>query len=145
METAAASAPAPAVDPAREIRLFGTSDSQLPLDTPSLISAMIESGKGISDLIFSPGRPLQVERHGELTAVDVPGLEVLEPADTSRIARDLIGGNPHSLETLENEGAVDLPYSIPSRTQLTIFGPKPTAKASTFMPHFRATKKWPHS
>ena len=120
METAAASAPAPAVDPAREIRLFGTSDSQLPLDTPSLISAMIESGKGISDLIFSPGRPLQVERHGELTAVDVPGLDVLAPADTSRIARDLIGGSAHSLETLENEGAVDLAYSIPSRTRFRV-------------------------
>ena len=74
METAGAVTPA---DPAREVRLFGTPDSQLPLDTPSLIAAMIDSGKGISDLIFSPGRPLQVERHGELTPVVVPGFDVL--------------------------------------------------------------------
>ena len=37
------------------------------LDTPTLIITMLSVGKGISDLIFSPGRPPQVERHGELT------------------------------------------------------------------------------
>ena len=61
------------------------------IDTPVLIVAMLESGQGISDLIFSPGRPPQVEQHGELTAVVVPGLPLLVPDDTARIARDLIG------------------------------------------------------
>src|SRR3954466_1169528 len=122
METAAfsAPAPAPAVDPAREIRLFGTSDSQLALDTPSLIGAMLESGKGISDLIFSPGRPLQVERHGELTPVEVPGLDVLTPVDTARIARDLIGGGTLMLHALEQDGATDFSYSLPSRARFRV-------------------------
>ena len=35
--------------------------------------AMLDSGKGISDLIFSPSRPPQVERQGELVSVEVPG------------------------------------------------------------------------
>ena len=30
---------------------------------------MLDVGTGISDLIFSPGRPPQVERYGELVAV----------------------------------------------------------------------------
>src|SRR5688572_24286672 len=36
-------------------------------------------------------------------------------------------------------------YSMPSRVQLIIFGPNPIANASTFMPHLRATQKWPNS
>ena len=51
--------------------LFGASGGVLrSIGTPAVIAAMLESGPGISDLIFSPGRPPQVEKHGELTAVD---------------------------------------------------------------------------
>ena len=83
------------------------------IDTPVLIVAMLESGKGISDLIFSPGRPPQVEQHGELAAVVVPGLPLLVPDDTARIARDLIGNNEQALRTLKEQGACDLSYMLP--------------------------------
>ena len=53
--------------------LFGAPSAVAPpIETPALIAAMLESGKGISDLIFSPGRPPQVEKHGELIAVAMP-------------------------------------------------------------------------
>jgi len=39
-----------------EARLFGA-QGQGTVSTPALIGAMLDSGKGISDLIFSPGRP----------------------------------------------------------------------------------------
>ena len=45
--------------------LFGTSDARA-IATPRLIQQMLDSGDGISDLVFSPGRPPQVERFGEL-------------------------------------------------------------------------------
>ena len=45
--------------------LFGT-DKTRAMATPALIQEMINSGDGISDLVFSPGRPPQVERHGDL-------------------------------------------------------------------------------
>src|SRR5687767_301944 len=79
--TTLATAPAPAsLD---EILLFGSAvGTPGVVSTPALITAMLDSGKGISDLIFSPGRPLQVERHGELTSVPVPQLPVLQPEDT---------------------------------------------------------------
>ena len=47
---------------------------------------MIDSGAGISDLIFSPGRPPQVERHGELCRSPMAELPVLRPEDTGGIA-----------------------------------------------------------
>ncbi|MGE0704171.1 MAG: type IV pilus twitching motility protein PilT [Vicinamibacterales bacterium] len=88
------------------------------IETPALVTAML--GQGVSDLIFSPGRPPQVERHGELTPVAVEGIATLQPADTIRIARDLIGGNPHSLRTLQDQGACDLSYSLPERGRFRV-------------------------
>ena len=73
--------------------------------TPALIMVMLDSGKGISDLIFSPSRPPQVERQGELVSVDVPGLTMLSPEDTARIAKDLVGDNAQALATLKEQGA----------------------------------------
>ncbi len=88
--------------------------------TPALIAAMLESGSGISDLIFSPGRPPQVERHGNLTAVAVPQLPVLRPEDTARIASDLIGTNELVLRALHEQGACDLSYSLPERSRFRV-------------------------
>jgi twitching motility protein PilT len=102
-----------------EARLFGAPASA-PWTTDTLILAMLDSGKGISDLVFSPGRPLQVERHGELSPVHVDGLDTLTEEDTARIARDLIGGHQQSLQALEQEGAADFSYSIPSRARFRV-------------------------
>src|SRR5687768_5390488 len=117
--TTLATAPAPAsLD---EILLFGSAvGTPGVVSTPSLITAMLDSGKGISDLIFSPGRPLQVERHGELTSVPVPQLPVLQPEDTARIARDLIDGNEQALLALKDQGSCDLSYSLPHRSRFRV-------------------------
>jgi twitching motility protein PilT len=90
------------------------------METPALIAAMLDSGKGISDLIFSPGRPPQVEQHGELVAVKVPGVPVLQADDVARVARDLIGSNEQALRTLKEQGACDLSYSFPERGRFRV-------------------------
>src|SRR4051812_44570160 len=90
------------------------------IDTASLILAMLHSGTGISDLIFSPGRPPQVERHGQLTAVTVPGAATLTADDTARVARDLVGKNEHALRTLKDEGSCDLSYSLPEHARFRV-------------------------
>src|SRR5215213_4021507 len=90
------------------------------VETPSLILAMLNSGTGISDLIFSPGRPPQVERHGELTGVTVPGLPMLLADDTARIARDLVGKNEQALKMLKDQGACDLSYSLPEHARFRV-------------------------
>ena len=92
----------------------------VPLATPALIMAMLDSGNGISDLIFSPSRPPQVERQGELVPVEVPSLPLLAPEDTSRIAKDLIGQNAQALATLKDQGACDFSYAIPERARFRV-------------------------
>jgi twitching motility protein PilT len=91
-----------------------------PISTAALLTAMLDSGAGISDLFFSPGRPPQVEKQGVLTPVAIPQLPVLRPEDTSRIARDLVGQNAQALRTLKDEGSCDLSYSLPERTRFRV-------------------------
>ena len=44
--------------------------------TPALLGAMLRAADKISDLVFSPGRPPQVQVHGQLIAVQVAGLRL---------------------------------------------------------------------
>jgi twitching motility protein PilT len=84
---------------------------------------MLAAGEGISDLIFSPGRPPQVEQHGELTGVEVADVPTLETEHTARVALELIGGNEHALRTLKDSGACDISYSVPNcaRFRVNVF------------------------
>jgi twitching motility protein PilT len=101
--------------------LFGASSAESnAMFTPAVILAMIGSGNGISDLIFSPGRPPQVEQHGQLAAVSIAELPLLLPEHTARIARSLIGTNEQALRTLKAEGAADLSYMIPGRARFRV-------------------------
>ena len=67
-------------------------------EAPKLIAAarlvvgMVTAVKGVSDLIFSPGRAPQVEINGKLVAVRVPEIEMLTPDDTRHLAADIEQG-----------------------------------------------------
>ena len=107
-----------------ETSLFGTPHGDASGEfAAAMIMAMLDRGDGISDLVFSPGRSPQVERHGSLTPVVIPQVPVLEPEHTARIARQLIGGNGQALLTLSEHGACDLSYSIPNcaRFRVNVF------------------------
>lgn len=84
---------------------------------------MLAVSNKISDLIFSPGRPPQVELIGKLTPVDIPGMEMLTPAHTTAISKALIGSNKMAEESLEKNGSADLSFSLPglSRFRVNIF------------------------
>ncbi|MEP6782562.1 MAG: PilT/PilU family type 4a pilus ATPase [Acidobacteriota bacterium] len=99
--------------------LFGTSDART-LSTASLIQQMLDSGDGISDLIFSPGRSPQVERFGELVPVEIPQIPTLKPDDTAGIAKDLINNNETYLRALKDQGASDLSYTLPDRCRFRV-------------------------
>ena len=102
-------------------QLFGPLTAAPPLfSTPAVIGAMLDSGGGISDLIFSPGRPPQVEKHGELSPVNMQELSALHPPDTARLARDIIGDNPIALRALQDQGASDLSYSLAERARFRV-------------------------
>lgn len=91
--------------------------------TPALLTAMLRAADKISDLIFSPGRPPQVQVYGQLIPVQVPGLSALSPDDTRHIAVDLIGDNKQAITTLREQGACDISYGLPglARFRVNVF------------------------
>ena len=99
--------------------LFGTSEARA-VPTDDIIKAMLDVGNGISDLIFSPGRPPQVERYGELVEVKIAGLPTLRNEDTAGVANDLIRNNEVVLRTLKESGSTDLSYVLPERCRFRV-------------------------
>jgi twitching motility protein PilT len=91
--------------------------------TPALLGAMLRAADKISDLIFSPGRPPQVQVYGQLIAVQVPGLATLTPDDTRHIAADLIGESKQAVATLREHGSCDISYGLAgvARFRVNIF------------------------
>ena len=90
------------------------------IPTPVLLAGMLRASEKISDLIFSPGRPPQVEIHGQLTAVEIPGLSFLTADDTRRIAADLIGTNKQAINTLREHGSCDISYGLPGMARFRV-------------------------
>src|SRR5262244_2703252 len=88
-----------------------------------VLQEMLSKSDKISDLVFSPGRPPQVELIGKLTSVPISGLEMLTPAHTAAIAQALIGSNKIAADCLEQWGSADLSFSLPglSRFRVNIF------------------------
>jgi twitching motility protein PilT len=93
------------------------------LATPVLLSAMLGAAEKISDLIFSPGRPPQVQVYGQLIPVQIPGLASLTPDDTRHLAVDLIGDNKQAITALREHGSCDVSYGLPgvARFRVNVF------------------------
>ena len=91
--------------------------------TPALLGAMLRAAEKISDLIFSPGRPPQVQVYGQMIPVQVPGLSILSADDTRHIAADLIGDNKQAINTLREHGSCDISYGLPglARFRVNVF------------------------
>jgi twitching motility protein PilT len=91
--------------------------------TAALLGAMLRAAEKISDLIFSPGRPPQVQVYGQLIPIQVPGLSTLTADDTRHIAADLIGDNKQAVSALREQGSCDLSYGLPgvARFRANIF------------------------
>jgi twitching motility protein PilT len=100
-----------------------------PVGTPpqlnflNVLQRMLSVSDKVSDLIFSPGRPPQVELMGELQPVSVPGLEKLLPVHTASLAKLIIGNHQTAGESLEKLGSADLSFSAPgfARFRVNIF------------------------
>src|SRR6202047_2347552 len=88
--------------------------------TPALLLAMLQVSSHVSDLIFSPGSHPHVEVSGQLVPVKMPGVPVLSPGDTQRIAQELIGDNKQAITTLQNQGSCDISYSLPGTARFRV-------------------------
>src|SRR6185503_7229103 len=96
---------------------------QTSLNLGSILAKMLSVSDKVSDLIFSPGRPPQIELVGKLQGVDIPGLDKLTPPQTAAIAKIIIGGHEEAAQSLEKVGSTDLSFSVPSlcRFRVNIF------------------------
>jgi twitching motility protein PilT len=100
-----------------------TAATPSPLNLAKVLKQMLDVSDKVSDLIFSPGRPPQIELVSKLQGVPVAGLEKLTPAQTYAIAKLIIGTHETSIESLEKYGSTDLSFGVPglSRFRVNIF------------------------
>ena len=91
-----------------------------PLNFIALLRQMLKTSDKVSDLIFSPGRPPQVELAGKLQPVRFPGLEKLTPAHTASIAKLIIGNHEAATESIEKTGSADLSFSAPGEARFRV-------------------------
>ena len=94
-----------------------------PLNLAKVLQQMLTVSDKVSDLIFSPGRPPQIELVGKLQPVAIPGLENLTPAHILGIAKIMIGENASATESLDKFGSADISFSVPGfcRFRVNIF------------------------
>ena len=94
-----------------------------PLNFIGILRQMLRASDKVSDLIFSPGRPPQIELAGKLEPVVIPGLEKLIPPHTASIAKLIIGNHESANESIEKTGSADLSFSAPgdARFRVNIF------------------------
>ena len=97
-----------------------TAASKPAIPTPALLLEMLHVSTRVSDLIFSPGSLPHVEVSGQLVPVKIPGLQILGPEDTHRIAGELIGGNKQAMATLQEQGSCDISYSLPAQCRFRV-------------------------
>jgi len=93
-------------------------------DLDRILSAMLKTYDGISDLIFSVGHPLQVENYGDLKPVFVdPPIDRLTPYHTEQLALALLQGNRRLMRTYLVEGSCDCSYALneEARFRVNIF------------------------
>ena len=118
------SAPLPAASPLPTVPTQSSNPLQAATENFQRVLVAMTSVEGrVSDLIFSPGRPPQVELNSRLTPVHIPGLEMLNPDHTATIAAVLTQNHRAAAESLQENGAADLSYSVPnfSRFRVNIF------------------------
>src|ERR1700674_926784 len=90
-------------------------------DLDRILSAMLKTYTGISDLNFSVGHPLQVEDFGELKPVYVdPPIEALTPYQTEQIALTLMQGNRRLIYDYLTGGSCDSSYSLSNEARFRV-------------------------
>lgn len=86
-----------------------------------ILSAMLKTYSGISDLNFSVGHPLQVEDFGELKPVYVdPPMEALTAYQTEQIALTLMQGNRRLIYDYLTAGSCDCSYSLTEEARFRV-------------------------
>ncbi|MFH1351148.1 MAG: PilT/PilU family type 4a pilus ATPase [Pseudomonadota bacterium] len=92
-----------------------------------ILTAMLESYDGVSDLNMTVDKPFQVEASGQLQAVPLnPPMERLTPFQSEIFALNLVNGDRRLTKTLLTEGSCDSSYQLAgkARFRVNIFSQK---------------------
>ena len=82
---------------------------------------MLASQPEVSDVLFTVGRPPQVEAYGELKPVIMdPPLEQLTPFQIETIALNIIGDNLWQIEDLLRHGSCDGSYALSDKARFRV-------------------------
>ncbi len=86
-----------------------------------MLTAMLEAYPEVSDLLFTVGKPLQVESDGELKPVkfEIP-IEKLTPFQVEMVALNLMGENQWHIEDLLRRGSCDSAYTLADKARFRI-------------------------
>jgi twitching motility protein PilT len=86
-----------------------------------IITTMLASQPEVSDLLFTTGRPPQVESYGELKAVTLdPPIPLLTPFQIETIAMNMVGENLWQLEDLLRHGSCDASYALTDKARFRV-------------------------
>ncbi len=87
----------------------------------NILGTMLDSQPEVSDLLFTVGKPLQVESFGELKPVnyETPILR-LTPFQTEMVALNLMGENQWQIGDLLRRGSCDAAYTLGDRARFRI-------------------------
>ena len=90
-------------------------------DLDKILSAMLHTHPGISDLNFSVDHPLQVESFGELKpALTDPPIDLLTPYQTEQIALALMQGDRRLMYDYLSGGSCDLSYALNNEARFRV-------------------------
>ena len=106
----------------------------------ALLTGMVQSEKGISDLLFLEGKPPLVEAYGQLHdfPIDTPE-SVLTGRVIEEITEHLIAGNQRLLTTFSATGSCDTSYEIVGVVRLRVNIYKQNGRHAIVMRRFPST------
>lgn len=87
-------------------------------DLDTLLSTMLKSAEGISDLLFVAGKPPQMEVHGRLKPFE--GEPVLTSQRIEGLARAIMNGNPRLNHDLTERGSCDCSHALPGAARFRV-------------------------
>jgi twitching motility protein PilT len=86
-----------------------------------IMTTMLASQPEVSDLLFTSGRPPQVESYGELKPVELdPPIPKLTPFQIETIAMNIIGDNLWQIEDLLRHGSCDASYALSDKARFRV-------------------------
>jgi len=95
----------------------------------NILTTMLESHDGVSDLLMTVDKPFQVEASGQLKSVSLkPPVERLTAFQTELLALNLINSDRRLTKILLTEGSCDLSYQLAgkARFRVNVFSQKGT-------------------